>query len=116
MTPKHSPGDATDIRLSRIEKVLEKIAAAESFDARMARIEEKIDALDKRLSERCNGSMGRIESLEKSVIRLGERVGKMEAFGHRQEGGILAISKILAVGVALGGLFVKLLEWLKGGA
>ena len=93
MTPKHSPGESQDIRL--------------------ARIEEKLDALDKRLAERCNGSIGRIEGLEKSVARFGERIGKLEAASHRQEGGFLAVSKILAVGAALGGLLVKLLEWLK---
>ena len=94
MTPKHSPGESQDIRL--------------------ARIEEKLDGLDKRLSERCNGNVGRIDSLEKSIARLGERVGRLETKGHIQEGGFLAVSKILAVGAALGGLLVKLMEWLKG--
>lgn len=93
LTPKHTP--------------------SESQDARLARIEEKLDGLDKRLAERCGSNVGRIESLEKSVVRLGERVGKIEAAGYRQEGGFIAISKILVIGAALGGLIVKLLEWLK---
>ena len=93
MTPKHAP--------------------SESQDARLARIEEKLDGLDKRLAERCNSNVGRIESLEKSVVRLGERVGKLEAKGHRQDGGILAISKTLAAVAAQGGLLVKLLESIK---
>ncbi len=86
---------------------------SESQDARLARIEEKLDGLDKRLAERCGSNVGRIESLEKSVVRLGERVGKIEADGHRQQGGFIAISKILIIGAALGGLIVKILEWLK---
>ena len=90
-----------------------KHTVSESQDARLARIEEKLDGLDKRLAERWHSNAGRIESLEKSVVRLGERVGKLEAIGHRQEGGFLAISKTLAAGAALGGLLVKLLENLK---
>ena len=110
MSAGRSPGGPTDSRLARMETILEKIAA-DSFDARMARIEEKLDGMDKRLAERCNSNIGRIDSLEKSVVRLGERVGKLEAKGYRQEGGWMAVGKILAVGAALGGLIVKLLEW-----
>ena len=85
----------------------------ESQDARLARIEEKLDGLDQRLADRWHSNLGRIESLEKSAVRLGERVGNLEAKGHRHDGGVLAISKTLAAGAALGGLLVKLLESVK---
>ena len=92
-----------------------KYSAVESFESRTVRIEEKLDGLDKRLSERCNGSVGRIDGIEKAVFRLGERIGKLEANGYRQEGGFIAVTKIFAVGAALGGLLVKLIEWVRGG-
>ena len=85
---------------------------SESSEIRLARIEEKLDAMDARLSERCNGSLGRIQVLEKSVARFGERLGKLELDREHQRGGKAMIMSLLAGGGVLGGLAVKWFEQL----
>lgn len=84
----------------------------ESFDARLARIEEKLDGLAVRVGERCAGNNARIEAHDKSLIRFGERLGRLEAEREQRKGGKAAITLLVVVGAALGGLGAKLVEWL----
>ena len=62
------------------------MTAQESTEARLARIEEKIDGLDKRLAERMHGYLGRIEALEASsestevgIARIAEKLDSLGA-------------------------------------
>lgn len=71
----------------------------ESAEAKLARIEEKIDGLDKRLAERCQGSLGRILSLEKGQKHQGERIGRLEAADNKRKG---AYAVLLALAGAAG--------------
>lgn len=82
----------------------------ESSDARLARIEEKLDGLDKRLIERCATSAARLTTLEKSINKQGERLGRLEGESQHAKGGKAAILALLAGGGVVGGLLVKLLE------
>jgi hypothetical protein len=86
----------------------------QSVDARLARIEEKIDGLDRLLTARCAGCHTRIGALEKSCLRQGERLGKLEAVEQQRRGGkgvLLTLGAGLsAVLGALGALTAKLLD------
>ena len=95
--------ESADVRLSRLE---------EKIDGMNTLLEEKFDGLNCRLSERCSGHLGRIESLEKTTVRFGERIGKLEADQNRQKGGKAVIMGMLTAGAAAGGLLVKMIEWM----
>lgn len=97
--------ESLEVKIARLEGKL---------DEHFARLEERMDGLNKRLSERFSNHEGRIASLEKSVKRQGERIGKLEASAFRLEGGWWAISKALALGAALGAAGLKIMEWLRG--
>lgn len=81
----------------------------ESADAKLARIEEKIDGLDKRLAERCSGYLGRIQSLEKGQVDQGKRIGTLEAADNKRKGAWAAMMGIAGAAGALGGAVVKFL-------
>ncbi len=82
----------------------------ESMEVHLARIEEKLDALDKRLLERCAISGARLSALEQSIIKQGERIGRLEAENHRIGGGKAAIMAMLTGAGVVGGLLAKLFE------
>jgi hypothetical protein len=86
----------------------------QSVDARLARIEEKIDGLDKLLTARCAGCHTRIGALEKSCLRQGERLGKLEALEHQRRGGkgvLLALGAVISATLgAVGVLMAKILD------
>ncbi|MDL2279075.1 hypothetical protein LJC15_00225 [Desulfovibrio sp. OttesenSCG-928-G11] len=88
----------------------------ESTEARLARIEEKLDGIFARLSERCGGNVARLNSHEKSINRFGERLGKLEADQHQRKGGKAAVIGLLTGGGVLGGLAVKVAEFLGKGS
>lgn len=83
---------------------------SESTEIRLARIEEKVDAMNARLSERCNGSLGRIQVMEKSIARFGERLGSLELDREQRKGGKAVVTTLLAAGGVIGGLLVKWYE------
>ncbi len=85
----------------------------ESQDARLARIEEKLDAMDKRLHERCAVSGERMRIFEKSIGNFGERLGKVEAVMQQVKGGKAVVMAMLAGAGAVGGLLVKFFETFK---
>lgn len=80
-----------------------------SVDERLGRIEEMLKGLDARLAERCSGYLGRIQTLEKSVARQGERIGRLEAQANYGKGGRAAVLTALGLAFAAGGLLMKLL-------
>ena len=83
----------------------------ESTEARLARIEEKIDGLDKRLAERMHGYLGRIEALEESSIRQGVRLGKLEQAEHHRRGGLAVMAAIWAGAGAVGAFAFKIAQF-----
>lgn len=85
----------------------------ESQDARLARMEEKMDAMQRQLVERCAASGERMRQLEKSISNFGERMGKVEAVIQQINGGKAVIMAMLAVAGAIGGLLVKFFESFK---
>lgn len=87
---------------------------ASTTEERLARIEEKLDGLDARLQERCSGYLGRIQVLEKSMLRQGERIGRLEAETYHAKGGRAALLAAFTLASAAGGLLVKVLSWLEG--
>ena len=82
----------------------------ESTEARLARIEEKIDGLDKRLAERMHGYLGRIEALEESSIRQGKRIGQLEQAEQQRKGGVAVMAAIFAGAGALGAWAAKIFQ------
>ena len=84
----------------------------EPFEARLARIEEKLDGLFQRLSERSSSNTTRLDGHDKTIARFGERIGKLEAEHERHKGGKAVVIGLLSGGGIAGGLLVKVLEWL----
>jgi hypothetical protein len=76
---------------------------------RLARIEEKIDSLGLRFGERLATVEARLNSLEKSSERRGERLGKLEAAEERRKGGFAVMAVIWTAAAAIGGMAVKFL-------
>lgn len=81
----------------------------EPIEARMARMEEKIDALTNHMGERCGVSVGRIGALEKSTIRQGERLGKLELAEERRKGGMAVMMALWAAAGTLGAVVSRFL-------
>lgn len=79
----------------------------ESAEVRLARIEEKIDGLEKRLAERFFGYLGRIEALEESSVRQGKRIGRLERADEQRRGGLAVMAAIWAGAGALGALVFR---------
>ena len=82
----------------------------ESTEARLARIEEKIDGLDKRLAGRMHGYLGRIEALEESSIRQGKRIGLLEQAEQQRKGGLAVMTAIWAGAGAIGAMAARFFE------
>jgi len=76
---------------------------------RLARIEEKIDGLGLRFGERLATVEARLNGLEKSSERRGERLGKLEAAEERRKGGIAVMAVIWGLAAAIGGMAAKFL-------
>lgn len=85
--------------------------ALESTEARLARIEEKIDGLDKRLAERMHGYLGRIEALEESSIRQGVRIGRLERQEEHRRGGLAVMAAVWAGAGVVGGIVFRFFPW-----
>lgn len=81
----------------------------ESPEARLARIEEKIDGLDKRLAERFFAYLGRIEALEESAARRDERLGRLERADEQRRGGLAVMAAIWAGAGAVGAMVFRFL-------
>ena len=76
---------------------------------RLARIEEKIDGLGLRFGERLATVEARLNGLEKSSERRGERLGKLEAAEERRKGGVAVMAMVWAAAAAIGGIVVRYL-------
>jgi len=79
---------------------------------RLARIEEKIDGLGQRFGERLATMEARLNGLEKSSERRGERLGKLEAAEERRKGGFAVMAFAWAAAATVGGMVVKFLPML----
>lgn len=79
---------------------------------RLARIEEKIDSLGLRFGERLATVEARLNALEKSSERRGERLGKLEAAEERRKGGLAVMAVVWAAAAALGGVIAKFMPML----
>jgi hypothetical protein len=77
------------------------------MDAFQVEIRERLTRIEARLEERCANSFARLDSLEKSTIRQGERIGKLEAHDSRRKGAMAVVAVLTASVGAIGAAAVK---------
>lgn len=84
------------------------------MDAPLGQILDRLARIEARLEERCGTSFGRIEALEQSMVRQGERLGKLEVIEHRRKGGVAAMAAMLAAAGTIGAIIAKVMAALGG--
>jgi len=79
-----------------------------AIESCLARIEEKLKNMTETSAEYRGSAKERMDRFEESIIRIGERIGKVEADLERLRGGKTALLWLISCGGVIGAALLKL--------